>query len=500
MTKGGRGGAGRGNGAGARTGRGAKKARDPTVPGRRTGETGACVELGNHIFTISSGNKARDGDTLRTTKEAMTLYIGTHYGEDSSKEFSTGVVTTLSIPPQDPTIDARHALRVQAHQARLTKKIANLLDQQTAILAAIVASPSDRSLLREKMEVEDELSKAQFEITEELEVVLTLDEKAERGNIFRTYREDEQRLINNRGKVYALILGQCTQTLKDKLKEDGDWEDIAEKYDAIRLLKLIEKYVLKQTESHYPYLAIQEEMRSMLNFSQGEDMTLGMYYEKFNTRVSIADRAGCTFVTESLLEVETESLYSGSKFEKLQPSEQAKVEKTARDKYLAVLFLMRSGKRHLQLQNDVKNDHAKGVENSFPANVASAMQIMNDFKPVITESPKAVSLGTAFAQTGNKKAGKGRLTDEQWNALSPEEKTALVAKRKADKAKKDAESGKEKKSSKKDDDDASVRSTKSMVDLEKSNARLKRQLKSTKAALFTTLDEGDENFVRDWLQ
>ena len=170
------------------------------------------------------------------------------------------MVTTLSIPPQDPTIDARHALRVQAHQARLTKKIANLLEQQTAILAAIVASPSDRSLLREKMEVEDELSKAQFEITEELEVVLTLDEKAERGNIFRTYREDEQRLINNRGKVYALILGQCTQTLKDKLKEDGDWEDIAEKYDAIRLLKLIEKYVLKQTESHYLYLAIQEEM------------------------------------------------------------------------------------------------------------------------------------------------------------------------------------------------------------------------------------------------
>ncbi len=53
----------------------------------------------------------------------------------------------------------------------------------------------------------------------------------------------------------------------------------------------------------------------------------------------------------------------------------------------------------------------------------------------------------------------------------------MVAKRKADKAKKDAEAGKVKKSSRKDDDDASVRSTKSMVDLEKDNARLKRQLK-----------------------
>ena len=241
------------------------------------------MELGKNIFTISLGNKARDGDTLRTTKEAMILYIGTHYGEDISKEFGTGVMTVITIPPLDPAIATRQAQRVQAHETRLRRKISNLEDQQVAILAAIAADPTDRTVLREKMEVEDAISKAEFELTEDLEIAYTLDEKAERSNVFRTHREDEQRLINNRGKVYALTLGQCTQALKDKLKEDGDWEDIAEKYDSIRLLKLIEKYVLKQTESHYPFLAIQEEMWSMLNFSQGEDMTLGMYYKKFNT-------------------------------------------------------------------------------------------------------------------------------------------------------------------------------------------------------------------------
>ena len=87
MAKGGRGGAGRGDGAGARGNRGARKPRDSADPTRRATEMGACVELGKNIFTISSGNKARDGDTLRTTKEAMILYIGTHYGEDTSKEF-----------------------------------------------------------------------------------------------------------------------------------------------------------------------------------------------------------------------------------------------------------------------------------------------------------------------------------------------------------------------------------------------------------------------------
>ena len=65
---------------------------------------GACVELGSNIFTVSSVNKARDGDTLHTTKEATVLYIGSHYGEDTSKEFGTGVLTELTITPQDAAI------------------------------------------------------------------------------------------------------------------------------------------------------------------------------------------------------------------------------------------------------------------------------------------------------------------------------------------------------------------------------------------------------------
>ena len=89
-------------------------------------------------------------------------------------------------------------------------------------MIAIAANPLCRDVLREKMEVEDELSKAQFELTEELNIVLTMDKKAERSNVYRTFCEDEQRLITNHGKVYTLTLGQCTQTLKNKLKEDSD--------------------------------------------------------------------------------------------------------------------------------------------------------------------------------------------------------------------------------------------------------------------------------------
>ena len=51
-------------GNGARPGRGARKPCDSTVPTHWASEMGACVELGNNIFTISLGSKVWDGDTL----------------------------------------------------------------------------------------------------------------------------------------------------------------------------------------------------------------------------------------------------------------------------------------------------------------------------------------------------------------------------------------------------------------------------------------------------
>ena len=76
----------------------------------------------------------------------------------------------------------------------------------------------------------------------------------------------------------------------------------------------------------------------MLNFSQGDDMTLGMYYEKFTTRVAIAERAGCSFVTQHLLDSETELLYQGQDYSALSDVEKAKVERLQRISILQSCF------------------------------------------------------------------------------------------------------------------------------------------------------------------
>ena len=66
--------------------------------------------------------------------------------------------------------------------------------------------------------------------------VMTLNEKYSHSNAHRTHRKDNHKLSENRAKGFLLLMGQCTVPLKDKMKEDSDWQDIADKYDHIRLL------------------------------------------------------------------------------------------------------------------------------------------------------------------------------------------------------------------------------------------------------------------------
>ncbi len=111
--KGGRG--GRGHGAHGR-------AITATIP-RKTSEVGACKDLEGHIFTIGSGNKGKDGDMLRTSKEKMATYIGTKYGDDAAQEWISGKRIVLPEPTYSQAIKDRHSARVKATKARIELKL-----------------------------------------------------------------------------------------------------------------------------------------------------------------------------------------------------------------------------------------------------------------------------------------------------------------------------------------------------------------------------------------
>ena len=70
--------------------------------------------------------------------------------------------------------------------------------------------------------MDDQIAKCNIELSDEVEMKLTEDEKIAHSNAWRTHREATESLKKSRGKIYSLLNGQCTQVLVDKMKQDSD--------------------------------------------------------------------------------------------------------------------------------------------------------------------------------------------------------------------------------------------------------------------------------------
>jgi hypothetical protein len=79
----------------------------------------------------------------------------------------------------------------------------------------------------------------------------TSNKKMAHNNSWQSHRKVMGGLKKSRSKIYSLLLEQCTQVLIDKMKQDVDWVMISDSFDPIALFKLIEKFVLKQSDNQY---------------------------------------------------------------------------------------------------------------------------------------------------------------------------------------------------------------------------------------------------------
>jgi len=161
----------RGGGGGAKPGRGhGRKKSDATGLPSRSGEVGACVELGNNIFTLGVNSKSKDGDKLRKTSKAVAIYIRRHFGDEMQKEFEFGRKTVCQVPAYVSAVVARHALKVAADTARLTAHVTSLQTHLVAIEAAIAAEPGNLDLVTKKIEINEKIASSNDRLLEEIDI------------------------------------------------------------------------------------------------------------------------------------------------------------------------------------------------------------------------------------------------------------------------------------------------------------------------------------------
>jgi hypothetical protein len=86
---------------------------------------------------------------------------------------------------------------------------------------------------------------------------------------------------------------------------------------------------------------------------------------------------------------------------------------------------------HSQLKKDVANVYSKGNTNAYPTDINKALTLMNKYKPLKLDTQVVPAQGAfVTGDQGGKKKGKGSkkyLKDAEWNALSPEAQSKIIA-------------------------------------------------------------------------
>jgi hypothetical protein len=254
--------------------------------------------------------------------------------------------------------------------------------------------------------LDNEIAEGNYKQNNEVPIEMSDSEKTQYSNDWRTYQERNALLTKHRGQAFSLILGQCTQLLQDRMKQDTNWNMASTSYNPLELYRLIEKTTLAQMEDQYPFTTVYDQELGFYSFRQ-ETMSNPQWYEKFNTKVDVGSAIGITRQHKVLLEYVAQENHTLT-FATLSAEQKQAVRKDAEKQYISYAFLRQSGAQHGNLKLDLGNDFTAG-SNQYPKTRQQMLHLLDKYSKTVVVPKTTSSEGSSFAQKGGRggRGGKG---------------------------------------------------------------------------------------------
>ena len=241
----------------------------------------------------------------------------------------------------------------------------------------------------------------------------------------KSYGERINKHLQNQQKAYAIILGQCTQRLQDKMHDDTQWDVVNKKQKPLELYSLIEQVVMKQTGDEYQPCNLVDNLLGVLTIKQPNNMSNAQWYERFNTQVDVAESVGVEFNMFRSMWDYCINNRGWSDYDTLTPDEQKTIRLESKERLFAYLLIKNSSgtSTHDTVRNNLQEAYI-AKRDEYPTSRSDAIGLLNkyDEKKVPTT---VASEGTAFAQKGKKTPSSGKKGGQQKGKdedESPEEK------------------------------------------------------------------------------
>jgi hypothetical protein len=143
-------------------------------------------------------------------------------------------MVTIPLPVYSTAILLRH----QEWERHVRRKQVNMRTALDAKLAQLQSASGIQDTVA-IAEVENQVKDVGYHQGQKVPYNLADSEKLEYGNKSKMHSQRVATLEKHRGNVYALIYGQCTQILQDKMKQDKNWVTVSVSYKLLELYKLI---------------------------------------------------------------------------------------------------------------------------------------------------------------------------------------------------------------------------------------------------------------------
>ena len=104
---------------------------------------------------------------------------------------------------------------------------------------------------------------------------------------YKEYCDKATKREENMKKVFALVLGQCTQAMVDRLESMSEFEQVNSDSNVIELLRLIRGCIYEKTTTKHPVKALIDAETALLLCKQEQNQSVAAYYERFKEMAQI---------------------------------------------------------------------------------------------------------------------------------------------------------------------------------------------------------------------
>jgi len=217
------------------------------------------------------------------------------------------------------------------------------------------------------------------------------------------YVKEKAKLKQNVKALYSLVWGQCSDAMRAKLEGQQGHEAMSKRADGIGLLKAIKSIVYNFQDQKYLPEALFEANRRFYSCNQGKDSAQD-YHTQFQNTVDVIEHCGGQIGNDPGIVAAVARDLGHTDLSTIDPAEYSKVTKLAKERYLAVGFLLGADKsRFGKLIEDLENDFTQ-KQDKWPKDLNAAYHLLvnwkQDIRNMVRLTAHAANDGINFHQNG----------------------------------------------------------------------------------------------------